>query len=740
MSESSTPHGETSPVQATPQQSLNRSCESCRNLKVRCLPNPTTPNQCQRCAKGNKACTFVAPQRRRPRKRTDSRVAQLEKEMRMMRTLIKDKIREESEPESSDASDNSQDNESGDMDYQGALGSIPDSAGGTSDSSRFMDYSTEFLGTSNSGMHGSGPLSAPLTLSGLHANFLSAPSRPRDDDVVDRGIISLEDAEQLVAFFIHELSTIFPLVILPPTTTAAQLRQTAPVLFLSVVSAAAISIDADLAGILNREMVRLYADRFFIEGEKSLELVQALLLMMIFYFPPGSPLKLQFYQYAHIASTMALEIGLATKRRTTQNNPDRKRSGPHDELMAEQARAVLGCYHLSSTVGMKTRRPSLLQFNEWMAECVSMLEKSPHQTDQRLAVWFQLQRITDESLSSFGLDDTSSLSTLTESRVQAVLRWFDKQMELWRKNTPNKLLTVPMILEYRSTILAMYELSVGAGYRDPDAVKRRDFTLPNLDQDGNLQNAIPMSVIRIDITVKWMNAAHEVLDALLTCSAETMRRFPNLMYTRFTMAMTSLLKIHFSVRTSTLGEVVTPETVNASYYLNAMSNKLAEASGGGKYKIPTRWYHVIAVKSRDWYERLEERCSGSSSDRIRAVGGDSSNSTERTTSTQVASHNPAVHTDSAFPVAPSVSHMAPGIDNGYVAMSGAGMWPIDVSHQTPFFQSLNGGYSQQAASLPQQFAFDPSRLPSQQIPGASMELDGWLPDGSIFGMPPLPEF
>ncbi|KAJ5636621.1 uncharacterized protein N7484_009934 [Penicillium longicatenatum] len=740
MSEySTTPHGETSPAQSAPQQPLNRSCESCRNLKVRCLPNPTTPNQCQRCAKGNKVCTFVAPQRRRPRKRTDSRVAQLEKEMRVMRTLIKDKIREESEPESSDASDNSQDNESGDMDYHCALGSIPESAGGTSESARFMDYSAEFIDTPHPGMHGSGSLSAPLTLSGLHANFLSVPSRPRDDDVVDRGIISHEDAEQLVAFFIHELSTIFPLVILPPTTTAAQLRQAAPVLFLSVISAAAISIDTDLASVLNRELVRLYADRFFIEGEKSLELVQALLLMMIFYFPPGSPLKLQFYQYAHIASTMALEIGLATKRRVTQKKPDRKKSGPHDELMAEQARAILGCYHLSSTVGMKTRRPNLLQFNNWMEECVFMLKNSPHQTDQRLAVWFELQRITDESLSSFGLDDTSSLSTLTESRVQAVLRWFDKQMEVWRKNTPNKMLTVPMILEYRSTILAMYELSVGAGYRDPDAVKRRDFTLPNLEEDGNSQRVTPMSVTRIDITVKWMNAAHELLDALLTCSAETMRRFPNLMYTRFTMAMTSLLKIHFSVRTSALGEVITPETVNVSYYLDAMSNKLGEASGGGKYKIPTRWYHVIAVKSRDWYERLEKRYSGSSPDRTRVVG-DSTNPTERTTAAQMASHDPAVHTDSAFPMAPGVSHMAPGIENGYVAMSSAGMWPMDVSHQNTFFQPPLGGYPQQAASLPPQFSFDPQRLASQQIPGAGMELDGWLPDGSIFGMPPLPEF
>lgn len=90
---------------------------------------------------------------------------------------------------------------------------------------------------------------------------------------------------------------------------------------------------------------------------------------------------------------------------------------------------------------MKTRRPNLLQFNDWMAECVSHLERSPHKTDQHLAVWFELQRITDEAMSSFGLDDTSARSPLTESRVQAVLRWFDKRMETWKNNTPADMLT-----------------------------------------------------------------------------------------------------------------------------------------------------------------------------------------------------------------------------------------------------------------------------------------------------------
>lgn len=268
----------------------------------------------------------------------------------MMRSLLKDRIREESEPESPEGSEASRE-QSGEMDFPDSLESVPDAPTSSTHSVRFMDYSPEFINTSHSGMQGSGPLSAPPSFPGLQANFLPESNKPPAEDVIDRGIISLEDADQLVAFFILELAPFFPLVILPTDTTAAQLRQSKPTLFLSVLAAASISVDAGLASVLNREMVRTYAERFFIDGEKSLELVQALLLMIIFYFPPNSPLKLQFYQYTHIASTMALEIGLATKRRVSKKRSDRKnRYEPHDEHLAEQARAVLGCYHLGSTL------------------------------------------------------------------------------------------------------------------------------------------------------------------------------------------------------------------------------------------------------------------------------------------------------------------------------------------------------------------------------------------------------
>ena len=79
-------------------------------------------------------------------------------------------------------------------------------------------------------------------------------------------------------------------------------------------------------------------------------------------------------------------------------------------------------------------------------------------------------------------------------------------------------------------------------------------------------------------------------------------------------------------------------------------------------------------------------------------------------------------------------------------MSGAKMWPVDGSHgQSQYYQPFYSGLPPShphAASLPPQSVFDQQRLPPQgggRMPSIGMELEGWLPDGSIFGMPPLPE-
>lgn len=59
----------------------SRACEACRGLKVRCDQDPNNPDlPCKRCAKAKRNCVITAPSRKR-QKKTDSRVAELEKKI-----------------------------------------------------------------------------------------------------------------------------------------------------------------------------------------------------------------------------------------------------------------------------------------------------------------------------------------------------------------------------------------------------------------------------------------------------------------------------------------------------------------------------------------------------------------------------------------------------------------------------------------------------------------------------------
>jgi hypothetical protein len=76
----------------------NRACDACRQHKVRCLPdNSSTSQICQRCAKTDRHCVFTAAQKRKQRKRTDTRVAELEREVQAMRALFEGQKNETAE-------------------------------------------------------------------------------------------------------------------------------------------------------------------------------------------------------------------------------------------------------------------------------------------------------------------------------------------------------------------------------------------------------------------------------------------------------------------------------------------------------------------------------------------------------------------------------------------------------------------------------------------------------------------
>lgn len=311
-----------------------------------------------------------------------------------------------------------------------------------------------------------------------------------------------------------------------------------------------------------------------------------------------------------------------------------------------------------------------------------------------------------------------------------------------------------MTFEYHCTNLAVYELAVGEGYRDPDAVKRQYYTLPRPEDSRSERQQSPPTAVRVDITIKWMNAAQETLDTFLKCDTEVMRKIPNLYYTRVGVAMMSLLKIYFSVRSGGLGEFITARDINVEMYLDAMTNSLTEASGGGKYRIPSRWLYVIAVKARNWYDRFQQRHTQSETELVPPIN--TSPPTSHASFANAPSYEPAStlpQPAGAYGMGVEVSQVSTyqAIGGGYGAPTGMPpTWSPDQGTNHIGFQGVNQFSAYPPPMVPSQYVYDasPQRVmqggavhSSTSLPSSSsMELEGWVPDGSVLGVASLPEF
>jgi hypothetical protein len=113
-------------------------------------------------------------------------------------------------------------------------------------------------------------------------------------DVVDSGIISMATARRLVGVYRDHLFPQYPLVALPAGTTAERLRETKPTLFLAVIAAAACKENSELSTSLDKEVLQMYATRL-VQSDRSLELVQALLISATWYNPPS--------KFGHVCSS-----------------------------------------------------------------------------------------------------------------------------------------------------------------------------------------------------------------------------------------------------------------------------------------------------------------------------------------------------------------------------------------------------------------------------------------------------
>lgn len=338
-----------------------RACEACRQLKVKCeMDENSLAGSCKRCAKAHRQCIVTVPSRKR-QKKTDSRVAELEKKIDALTATLAARGAE---------ADPTLDPAIAQHHYQARNSVYSDQWNGQAPhpARQSPPNPAQIAGMKRKTTDTYGPFGgelpkppaptnhagslAPTHLAAGDPRKQRASAEPPNRDVIDQGLIDQKTAYKCFDRYHNEMCKQLPVVSFPAGTKAEEIRKSKPTLFQAIVAVASGTIRPDLQSKIISDAIRILADRIVYNGEKSMELVQTIQIMTVFYQPPEKYEELNFNQLVHIAAVMALDIGMGkrTKKgaRPIWKGFMEKTKGLSDPNAAETRRCWLGCYYMCS--------------------------------------------------------------------------------------------------------------------------------------------------------------------------------------------------------------------------------------------------------------------------------------------------------------------------------------------------------------------------------------------------------
>ncbi|KAI3323495.1 hypothetical protein HD806DRAFT_535321 [Xylariaceae sp. AK1471] len=600
---------------ATPQDPNDpkrpRACEACRGLKVKCEPDPINPDgACKRCAKAGRDCLVTQPTRKR-QKKTDSRVAELEKKI--------------------DALTASLHASRGNGVGGGPLPPppTPPPQRPSEDSNRRIarEWGPPVFPPVDNGLKADRSSSQPQLSAGQKRKFTEPRDPPSDRpkdlnaaqmsnvgrqpyDVVDRGIITMDDASVLFERYTDRMAPHLPAVVFPYGTTAADIRKTTPILFLAVMSVAS-SETPNVQRPLVKELMQIFADKVIIQGQKSLELVQSIMLSVVWYFPPEHFEELKFYQMIHLAAVMAIDIGLGRRKNnpksrlipyTWRDHPFRKQPLP-DPATIESRRTWLATYFLASNVAMALHRPNLIRWQSFMTECMDILESSPEAapSDRYLCHLVWTHRLAEEVGIQFSMDDPSVFINITEQKVQYALKGFESALAKYSESIQKEDKQPSLLLSFSVLNLYMHEIALyvdktNEGYGAPNNADALRDPIPGLGDS--------LTAVHINALSSCLTAIDGIFETFLALDISSIRCLPIFNFVRVAYAVVVLIKMYFSASSpnSELGKVINKDNMKVAEYLDKLLEKFREAAASDKSR-PAAKFLVVLVMLRGWFNK-----------------------------------------------------------------------------------------------------------------------------------------
>ena len=268
--------------------------------------------------------------------------------------------------------------------------------------------------------------------------------------------VTLSEADILLDRYKRLMAHSMPFVLIPSHSTAQQMYAERPFLLHAIVTVAYFH-DLPKQQILVKHMMRDVSERMLMNNEKSLDILQGILVFIGWYHPHIFHSQ-QANNLLHLAMSMCIDMGID---RPPQQCGDFKSStvkavhGPNVNMKLatlDEHRALAGTYYLTSMLSSSFKKIEAMTYSKYLDDALSILERAnEHESDLFLVQMVRLQHL---------IDDTCRTET-PQAPMQMYVKTFKVDLERLRANDPCKdTNNVSLRLQYLIAEIIVWELSL----------------------------------------------------------------------------------------------------------------------------------------------------------------------------------------------------------------------------------------------------------------------------------------
>lgn len=345
--------------------------------------------------------------------------------------------------------------------------------------------------------------------------------------------------QDLLHHYDSHAGAVWPIVRL--SMSLDELRAKSPVLLLSVlvytITQQIQGIDSDVHDELVKEAMYIIGNEIIGRGQRSIELVQVLLVAAFWSKTSRKGQQGSCYQLIQLATDMAIDLGIAGPGLIP--SPVAYFDMHQNTTSLEARRTWLACFVALSTSSVSTRRTIAVPWNSYHEECLLELETSGDLSDLLLCQIVRIMRLIDEVSSLMCLCESAIFIDGNDYNTHAIINHLEAKIDAWAAQLPLDLAFSQMLkVWYHVAMIHLYEVVLHTPTNTasftapflPHRIVAKDYPKP--------AQVIPPLQSALKTLVKHCHAAIDTvaaMDPVLILSLPTFCFAPSVLYSLFVL-------------------------------------------------------------------------------------------------------------------------------------------------------------------------------------------------------------